>query len=100
MASDGTRPVGSDFGFKVLSFGLLDLSKRIKSKSGGRAPRRRHTLLLAQKSMQKRACAALGMNVCMINVVSNGFCVREPARCRGPRGTAFQVRWQFVAFDL
>ena len=73
---------------------------KIKSKPGGCAPRRRLTLLLAQKSMQKRACAALGINVSMMSVVSNGLSVREPARCRGPRSTAFLIRWPIAAFDL
>ena len=47
---------------------------------GGCAPRLRLTLLLAQKSKQKSARAALGIDVRMISVISNGFCVGEPAR--------------------
>jgi|GEM_PF-3457027 len=46
----------------LLSFAIVLWNSKSKPEPGGRAPRRRHTLLLAQKSMQKRACAALGMS--------------------------------------
>ena len=53
----------------VLVFTFRNSKTITKPRPGGRAPRRRLTLLLAQKSQQKRACAALGMDVRMISVL-------------------------------
>ncbi len=61
-----------DFGQQMvhlLPFAVVLWNSKIKAKPGGRAPRLRLTLLLAQKSKQKKACAALGMS---------GASVRQP----------------------
>jgi len=46
----------------LLPFPIVLWNSKTKEKPGGRAPRQRLTLLLAQKSKQKKACAALGMS--------------------------------------
>jgi hypothetical protein len=53
--------LGATDGSSVVHFYTLQRSTK-KSQSGGCAPRLRLTLLLAQKSKQKTACAALGMS--------------------------------------
>ena len=65
ICSAGRQEAGIIDGLAVALFHVLRNLKTkpiLKPEPGGCAPRQRLTLLLAQKSKQKRACAALGMS--------------------------------------
>ena len=55
---------------------VVSVESWVRSKPGGRAPRRRHTLLLALKSMQKRACHWRGARLReSLRVINTSFAV-------------------------
>ena len=67
---EGQQKVG------LLPFFVVLRNSKTQAESGGRAPRLRLTLLLAQKSKQKRACAALGMSGSTADVSGQATSIR------------------------